>query len=429
VKARRAGFSELVRTRPGRLELRGRYTSWIWGALIPVARVYRATAARRPRIVAVAGSVGKTTTMRAVSAALGLPVSRQALLNANSAPAVARGMLRVRPWQKRAVFEVAIDRPGQMSRHSTLIRPDVVVVTAVASDHWRSFETLEATREEKADIVRRLPPSATAVLNSDDPNVRWMAGQTRARVILVGAATDAELRASEIELDWPNGMRFNLHLREQVRPVATQLLGRHMIFPVLAALAVADVEGVSVDDAIAALASLAPTPGRMQIMAVANGAFVVRDEFKASEDSFVEALDTFAEIPAGRRIVVLGDIAEERSKDSYRAVGRQAGRFVDRMILVGNKYQAYRAGATAGGLDRSRITRVRSAHEALDLLREELQEGDVVLTKGRWQQALGRIGLSLAGREVRCVADPCPFKRMLCDVCPFLEQPFNGLAS
>ena len=60
--------------------------------------------------------------------------------------------------------------------------------------------------------------------------------------------------------------------------------------------------------------------------------------------------------------------------------------------------------------------------------RRAFQEKDVVLTNGRWQQALGRIGLALSGREVRCRADPCPFKQMLCDYCPFLEQDFHGLS-
>jgi hypothetical protein len=76
---------------------------------------------------------------------------------------------------------------------------------------------------------------------------------------------------------------------------------------------------------------------------------------------------------------------------------------------------------------RENVHHVHEWHEARDLLREQLQPNDVVFIKGRWQQALGRVGLALAGREVRCVANPCPFKRMLCDVCPFLAKEFTGL--
>ena len=72
------------------------------------------------------------------------------------------------------------------------------------------------------------------------------------------------------------------------------------------------------------------------------------------------------------------------------------------------------------------MLQAHDAHEALALLRDDLGPGDVVLLKGRWQQGLARIALALAGRDVRCRADPCPFRRMLCDLCPLLERPFAG---
>lgn len=429
--ARHVSPLTLIRSQPGRLELRRRYMSRLWPVIVPIARTYRVTLGRRARIVAVVGSVGKTTTMRSVSAVLGLPVSRGALLNANSYAPVARTILGIRPWQKRAVIEVAIAGVGNMRRQAATVRPNVVVVTAIARDHWQSFPTLEATRDEKADIVRSLPRSGIAVLNADDPNVRWMATQTRARVVLIGEADDAEVRVTDIELDWPHGTRFKVHLDGAVHDVKTRLVGRHMVFPALAAIAVAHLEGVSLGAAIAALAEFNPTPGRMQTMALTNGAFALRDEFKASEDAFVAALDTFATIPANRHIAVIGDIAEETSHQAYRVVGQQAGAFVDRAIFVGpsKNMRTFRSGAASAGLDRAQVTHVHHAWEATELLRDELQPGDVVLIKGRWQQALGRVGLALAGRDVHCTADPCPFKRMLCDICPFLEQDFTGLGT
>ncbi len=384
---------------------------------------------RRPRIVAVIGSVGKTTTMRTVSAALGLQVSRPAFLNANSHAAVGRALLSVRPWQTHAVLEVAINGPGQMRIQATTVRPDVVVVTAIARDHWQSFPTLEATRDEKADIVRTLSATGVAVLNADDPNVRWMATQTKARVVMVGEASDAEVRATDIELDWPHGMRFVVHVGGESRPVRTRLVGRHMVYAAVAALAVAHIEGLSLDGAIAAVESVDPTPGRMQTMALPNGAFVLRDEFKGTADAWDAAIETLAAIPAKRHMVVFGEIAEETGRTAYRDAGRKAAQVVDRAIFVGSgkNFKLYRSGAVAGGLSRDQIDHVRQAHEAVELLRDELVEGDVVLIRGRWQQALGRVGLALAGRAVKCRVDPCPFKRMLCDVCPFLGQPFTGL--
>src|SRR4051812_29914851 len=341
----------LLRSRPGRIELRRRWAARLWPALAYVGRGYRRTLARRVTIVAVVGSVGKTTTTRVVSGALDLPVHRLALLNANSHDAMGRALLRIRPWQRRAVLEVGIEGPGQMRRQAATVRPQIVVVTAIAGDHWRSFQTLEATRDEKAHILRSLPANGIAIVNADDPNVRWMATQTKARVVLVGESEDAEIRATGIELDWPHGMRFAVHVDGETRAARIRLTGRHMVFSALAAIAVARAVGISLDDALASVAVVDPTPGRMQTMVLPNGAVVLRDDFKASTDTFASALDTFATVPAGRRIVVLGAIAEEGGKQDYRDTARRAGEFVDKAIFVGSEKNssAYRAGSLAAG--------------------------------------------------------------------------------
>jgi UDP-N-acetylmuramoyl-tripeptide--D-alanyl-D-alanine ligase len=418
----------LVRSDPGRLELRRRYSTRLWPAMAYVARAYRRTLGRRARIVAVVGSVGKTTTMRTVSAALARPVRRAALLNANSHAAVGRALLGIRPWQRHAVLEVAISGLGEMAIQARTVRPDVVVVTAIAHDHWQSFGTLEGTRDEKSDILRPLPPTAIVVANADDEHVRWMTTQTKARVILCGEAADADVRASNVTLNWPHGMSFTIHIDGVARPVQTKLVGRHMVFPALAAIVVGMREGVPLDEATRRVENVTPTPGRMQLMPLTSGAFALRDEFKASEDAFEAGLATLAEIPAKRKIGVIGEIAEESGRDAYRVVGRQAA-FLDRVIFVGTtkNMQAFRAAAVKAGFRHDRVERAHNAHEALELVQGDLHEGDVLFIKGRWQQALGRVGLALAGRDVQCRADPCPFKRMLCDVCPFLEKEFYGL--
>jgi UDP-N-acetylmuramoyl-tripeptide--D-alanyl-D-alanine ligase len=423
-----AGSDDAARTAE-RLRLRRRIGEALLPRLAYLARAYRMTLARRVRVVVVVGSAGKTTTMRAVSAALDRPVSRPALLNMNSHASLGRALIGVRPWQRHAVFEVAINRPGQMAVQAATVRPNVVVVTSIGHDHWRSFGTLEATRQEKAAMVRRLGRRDIAVLNADDPNVRWMASQTRARVVLVGEADDAEVRASDIAVDWPHGMRFRVHAGGEVRDVRTRLLGRQMVFPALGAVAVAYLERRPLDAAIARVEALPPTPGRMQMLVLDNGAVVIRDDFKGTTDAGRAALDALAQLPAHRRMVVMGDIEEVGGKEDYRTIGRHAATVADRVIIVGTTTvaQLYRVGLRAGGLARERIAHVRHPADATELLRDELRDGDVVLLRGRWQQALGRIGLALSGTEVRCRAYPCPFKRQLCDVCPMLAQPFNGL--
>ena len=126
----------------------------LWPQLRVLAKLHRRTLARRVRVVAIVGSFGKTTTTAAICKVLGLavpPPDRSAAM-----AALALRLLRVRPWQRHAAFEVAINGPGQMSPYGPMLRPDLVVVTSIGSEHNRSFGTLEATRAEKARMVAAL---------------------------------------------------------------------------------------------------------------------------------------------------------------------------------------------------------------------------------------------------------------------------------
>ena len=149
-----------------------------------------------------------------------------------------------------------------MRRYARVVRPDITVVTSIGSEHRRSLRTLDVTRDEKAWMVRALGPGGTAVLNGDDANVMWMASQTRARIVTYGFGEACEVRAVDVQLHRPRGMRFRLVAFGTERAVALRLVGRHMVYPALAALAVAQVEGMPLDEAIARVSALEPTPGQ-----------------------------------------------------------------------------------------------------------------------------------------------------------------------
>ena len=266
--------------------------------------------ARDTRVVAVVGTYGKTTTARAVAAALGLDPERR---TRNYLSYVAASVLGIRRGDRHAVTEVGIDRRGQMARYARLVRPEIVVVTTVGTEHLRILGSLEAIRTEKAAMVRALPRSGLAVLNGDDENVRWMRTQTDATVKTFGYGAANDVRATDAAIDWPHGMRFLLHANGETRHVRVRLLGRHMIYPVLAAVTVALAEEVEFETALAALEAMPPTSGRLQTVPLPNGAFMLRDDFKSSLETVDSALDLLAEIPAQRRSqTASGAAARER---------------------------------------------------------------------------------------------------------------------
>jgi UDP-N-acetylmuramoyl-tripeptide--D-alanyl-D-alanine ligase len=325
----------LLRTPYGRWELRRVIRRRSWPMLKRLARVYRGSLIRNICIVVVVGSFGKSTTMHAVTRALGRNIHPHARRNAEGS--VAEAVLRIRPFQRHAVIEVGIGAPRQMAPHARLLRPNITVVTWVGSEHNGSLKTLEITRCEKAEMVRVLPPSGLAVLNGDDPNVLWMRGETRARVITFGFAESNDVRASDIALDWPTGARLTVHAGGETRTLRSRLIGKHMAYPILAAIAVSLAEGLTFDEIIPRLEALSPTLGRLQPVQLPNGAIILRDEFKSALETVDAALDAFSEVPARRRIVVLGDVTEPIGSPGpiYRRLGERVAQIASRAIFIG----------------------------------------------------------------------------------------------
>ncbi|MGE3295236.1 MAG: Mur ligase family protein, partial [Geminicoccaceae bacterium] len=165
----------LATTRLGRQRLGAAARGALAPALRPVAWLHRRTLARRTRIVAVTGSVGKSTTVRMLLAAFGLPMTGTLRTGANGMWSVPRRLLEIGPGERLAVVEIGIDRPGLMDRQAAAAAPDIAVVTSVAGEHLETMGNLQTIEREKARLLAALRPGGTAVLNGDDPRVAAMA--------------------------------------------------------------------------------------------------------------------------------------------------------------------------------------------------------------------------------------------------------------
>ena len=397
----------------------------LWRPLSSAARLYRRCVIPRKRLVAVVGSVGKSTAVRVLRAGL-LEEDRYQSFS-NYGTRLAENLLRSRPWDPYDVFEVGIAAPGQMRSYAEMIRPDVVVVTAIGSDHNRSFPTLEDTRREKLEMARALRPGGVLVLNGDDPHVLWMASQTEARVVTFGRSPACDVRASELEVRWPTGSTFLLHTPEGARRVKTKLIGWTMMYSILAAIAVAVAEGIPLGRMLARLEALPPTRGRMEPVVLDGGITLLDDSFKGQLESCEAALDVFAGLPAKRRIVVLGGIEEPQGaqRPLYVSLGRRIAACADLLLFVprGSSFARIRSGAVRGGMPREAVLHASSSIEkAYELLAAELREGDVVLLKGPYASRLRRIVLRLQGRNVRCTVKGCQVKVFHCEECPLVER-------
>lgn len=377
-----------------------------------VGRPYRSTLARRVRVVAVVGSFGKSTTARATGAVLGCD---------GSSRHPGHMVVRLKPSDRYAVMEVGIHRPGQMAAYARVVQPDVVVVTSIGSEHNPTLSSLAVTRSEKIAMVRGLRQPGLAVLNGDDPNVMWMAEQVPTAVMTFGFGSSNDVRASDVAMDWPHGTTFVLHAAGTRREVRVRLMGKKMIYPVLGAVAVALAEGLDLDTVLPRLEALPPTPGRLEPVALASGAHLLCDQYKAPVETVEVALDVLAEIPARRRIVVLGDLEEPQGDFAevsklYQRLGARAAAVAHRSVFVHVDTAGPRPRYGAG---------VNTALEAARVVAGDLREGDAILVKGAHQQRLDRVVLALTGHDVRCNLQICT-AWVSCQACPMLERGWKA---
>jgi UDP-N-acetylmuramoyl-tripeptide--D-alanyl-D-alanine ligase len=204
-----------------------------------------------------------------------------------------------------------------------------------------------------------------------------------------------------------------------------------MVYAVLAAVAVIVAEDRPLDEALRRLEALAPTRGRLEPVRLPNGAYLLRDDYKSPLETVEAALDVLSEIPAARRLVVLGEVAEPVG--AVRPICRQLGVRVARLgavravFIAGDNGRSYIAGAKAAGMPPAALVDAgRSLRRAAAAITDVLQPGDVVLIKGRDTQRLDRLSLVLSGRPVRCELVECDVRTIRCDTCPMLERGWSN---
>ena len=389
-----------------------------WGATNLATALWRSATRSRQRLVIVTGSVGKTTTTRAAMAVLRGEAPDWVHAGDNCFAHVGWNLVRQTGTSPFAVLEVGIGGPGQMARYAACLRPDVVVMTAIASDHVGRFSDPGGLWEEKAVMVRALEHDGVAVLNGDDPAVLRMAGITSARIVTFGLSAGCDVSARELRLG-PRGTRFRIVADGIDEVVDSRVVGREAVRALVAAAAVGRLAGIDPAMIAARLEGMPATPCRMEPIRLRCGATAICDDFKAGNETVHAAIDSLAAIEAERRIVVLGSLFRPRPPrgERYAAVGRRVATFADRIVLVGRRARLYRRGF--GALSAAfPVDEVRSIDGAVALLEGVARPGDAVLLKGRGEEKLSRIALRLAGDPVNCPLSFCTLENVVCRECP-----------
>jgi len=356
------------------------------------------------RVVGVTGSVGKTTTKELTAAVLARRFrTLKTEGNLNNEIGLPLSLLQLTEQHERAVLEMGLYTPGEIALLCELAQPHVGVITNVYPVHVERAGSLENIAAGKGELVEALPadPDGVAVLNADEPEVMAMAARTRARVFTYGLDPQADLWASHIEGMGLSGIRFRAHHQGATLNIHVPLLGRHSVHTALRAAAVGLTEGLTWQEI---LEGFQAQDGRAQLRLYAvpgpQDSIILDDSYNASPESVIAALNLLEDIDAARRVAVLGDMLELGSfeQQGHRAVGTRARDVADLLITIGALAEIIAEGARAAGMEEREIVRCRDGEEALAVLKQEMNAGDVVLVKGSRGMRLDRLVNELEAR-------------------------------
>jgi UDP-N-acetylmuramoyl-tripeptide--D-alanyl-D-alanine ligase len=366
-------------------------------ALVALARHVRDRVA--PTVVAITGSVGKTTTkdlIGAACAAAGPTVT--AVGSFNNEVGVPLTVLSLEPDTRTLVTEMGARGPGQIAELAAWVRPDIGVVTAVAGVHLELFGDIEAVAAAKGELPAAVPPDGTVVLNVDDDRVAAMRTRTAARVLgcSAGGTAAADLRARDVQLDRLARPAFVAETPWGAVDVRLPIAGRHHVGNALFALAASGAAGVPVEVAAAALGEATISSWRGEVTEL-DGAVLLNDAYNANPTSTIAALDTLDVMEfVKRRIAVLGVMAEIGADHEveHRRIGAYAAGVLDLLIVVGDAAAGLAAGARDAGLPPDAVIQVSDAAAAVRAV-GALEPGDALLVKGSRVAGLDAVAAAL----------------------------------
>lgn len=379
----------------------------------------------KPKIIVVTGSVGKTGTKDAVytmfaqtefarkseksfNSELGVPLTILGLPNAWSSIVgwmenIAEGFIL--PWDtkeypKWLILEVGVDRPGDIKRLSWL-NPNIVIFTQFPDVpvHVEYFKSPEDVMNEKRSLKEYLQPDGTLIINADDPKMAHEEVYEGQHKLSYGCSEDAMVRGFDYVIMYDNekpiGISFSVQFQEKVERVEIQgILGRHHMYPTLAALTAVISEGKLFSQAVHGYAEHIPAPGRMRILDGINNSVIVDDTYNSSPVAAQAGLDTIATVETrGRKIVVLGDMLElgDFSMREHQNLGQIVAQTADMFVAVGVRMLAAAEAVSAIKARCGYVEAFQNREDAIDFLTKTVSEYDVVYVKGSQGMRMERI--------------------------------------
>lgn len=382
----------------------------------------------QPKVIAITGSVGKTSTKDAVygvleevayvrkseksyNSEIGLPLTILGVPNGWNNPwtwteNILKGLwlfLWPHKYPEWLVLEVGIGKPNDMKETASWLKTDAVIMTAIGDTpvHIEFFASRKDLINEKAELIKTLKPTGTLVLNRDDEAIFDLKDRTKCRVITYGFGEGAEIRGSSDAVLYdkngvPEGIIFRVDADGKSLPVSIEgVFGRNHVYASLASLALASALKFNMLAAAEALKSYDVPPGRMRLLKGKKGSFIIDDTYNSSPFACESALNTLGGIDGtgGRRIAILGDMLQlgKHTAEAHKNIGKLAKEKADVLVAVGPRAISIKEGALEAGMSGEAVCEFLDSREAGKFAKTLVQKNDVVLVKGSQGMRMERV--------------------------------------
>ncbi len=331
-------------------------------------------------VVAVTGSVGKTTTKEMLALTLESSLKTlKTLGNANSQVGLPLTLMRINEKHECAVIEMGMSLPGEMERIAYSARPDIAVITNIGVSHIEFHGTREKIMEEKLHIADYFTSENILLVNGDDDLLCTLKDEKKYRVIQFGLGENCDYKAVNLTQN-ADGSRFICKTKDSETELYIPAPGIHNVQNALACFAVAELLDIDRKKAVIALSEYKAPDMRQQIKST-KMLTLIDDTYNASPDSMKSAIDVLSALEGNKKIAVLADMLElgDYSEKGHKDVGAYASKMgVDYLIAFGKESESIFIGFD----DSENSSHFLHYEEAENCLRNRISKDDVILVKG-----------------------------------------------
>lgn len=336
-------------------------------------------------VVAITGSVGKTSTKDLLSAVLGGKYKvHKTDGNFNNEIGLPLTIFGLNQSHEVLVVEMGMNNFGEIHNLSQIARPDIAVITNVGDSHIENLGSREGVLKAKAEIVDGMTQDGILIVNGEDEMLSQIKDEQT--LITYGHSEKHPFFVQNVETIGTKGVSATFNTPLSVIDLMIPVLGRHMIDNALAAIAVAQKLQLTDSQIKAGFELYKPTKMRMDLKRAQNNVTIINDAYNASPDSMKAALDVLADIPnMKRRIAILGDMFEmgEHAEALHREVGRYIGenQVADLLITVGDMSSFIQEEAVECGMSHDQTLHFKNQENLTWQLKNLISPGDLVLVK------------------------------------------------